>query len=139
MNTRRAKQPRRSFEAGETLLEVLIAMVILTGAISALIGGLASALLDSARNREQATGNTLLRSYAEAVKQSGREGFNCAGGIYVASGNRYVTPAGWRVGNVCPGANVGSQEVTVFACPPRLSSCTTSVAPFRLEIAVRLP
>ena len=48
----------------------LIAIMIVGSAIAALISGLTTTISNSARHREMATANTLLRSYAEAVKQT---------------------------------------------------------------------
>lgn len=139
MSTQTTQRRRGRGDAGETLLEVLIALVILGGAIAALVGGLSTAILSSGRHREQATANNLLRSYAEALKQTARDGYNCTGTAYTVSSDRYVTPAGWNAGNTCSGANPGTQQVTVFACPPRVTSCSTAAAPFRLDVWVRVP
>lgn len=125
-------------EAGETLIEVLSAIIILGIAIAALLAGLGSTVSNSARHRDLATGNALLRSYAEAVKQSTRAGYvNCASNYNVPA-TAYSLPNGWAaptntVVDPCPAGNdPGTQRVTISIVTPR--NVTQS-----LDIWVRKP
>lgn len=54
-------------ERGTTLVELLIAVVILGTAFTALLGGIANGMMTSDVNRKQAQSSDLLRSYAENV------------------------------------------------------------------------
>ena len=56
---------------GETLVEILVAVAILGLAATALLGALGTVTSASALHREQATAETAIRSYAEAVKAVG--------------------------------------------------------------------
>ena len=54
-------------DRGETLLEILIAMVILGITTAAILGAFASAISESARHRSLVVMNTMLRNYAETA------------------------------------------------------------------------
>jgi type II secretory pathway component PulJ len=65
--------PRRSgerSEAGETLIEVLIASALMGLVVVAIIGGLASVLLGSKLHRDQADGNRTLVGAMERLKSA---------------------------------------------------------------------
>jgi prepilin-type N-terminal cleavage/methylation domain-containing protein len=74
-------------DRGETLVEVLVAVVILGIAGVAVIAGLQMSVQASDIHRKQTTGGAYVRSYAEAVQQ------------YVASGH-YIPCAGADAYNV---------------------------------------
>ena len=59
----------RSSEAGETLVEMLIAIVIIGIAVTAILGALLTSMTASTQHRGLAVEDTLLRSYAEQAKQ----------------------------------------------------------------------
>jgi type II secretory pathway pseudopilin PulG len=94
MNRKRTRQPNRR-DAGETLIEVLITMIIVGVAISALVAGIATSVLATSRHRDHATANALLRSYAEAVKENARTGYIPCASSYDNLDGRYAQPAGW--------------------------------------------
>ena len=60
--------PRRS-EDGATLLEILMAVMVVGVAFVALLGGLGTSVISSDLHRKQAVAETTIRRYAEAVKQ----------------------------------------------------------------------
>jgi len=60
--------PRASGQAGDTLVELLIALTIIAIAASALMGMLTEALAASGEHRTLAVLDTILRSYAESAK-----------------------------------------------------------------------
>ncbi|HYS38718.1 MAG TPA: type II secretion system protein [Pseudonocardiaceae bacterium] len=81
---------RPADDRGETLLEVLIAVVIMGIAIVAIIGGLVTSVLLSDVHRKQATAGAAVRDYAETIEK------------YAAAGN-YVpcaTAASYAAGSV---------------------------------------
>ena len=62
------KTHARDFEGGNTLLEVLIAIVVISLTVVALLGALVTALTSSAEHRSLSTIDTVLKSYAENAK-----------------------------------------------------------------------
>ena len=56
-----------SSDAGETLVELIIAVAIMGITVVAIIGGIATTILMSDIHRKQATAGSYVRSYAEAV------------------------------------------------------------------------
>jgi Tfp pilus assembly protein PilV len=64
----RRHRARGRGDAGESLVEILVAISILGVSIVALTGGLAASILDSSVHRQHATGDTIARSVAECLK-----------------------------------------------------------------------
>jgi len=65
-------------EAGSTLVELLVTLVILGIAFVTLLGGMFTAVTTSHRHRQQTVADSALRSFAEAVKVAGYRA-DCAG------------------------------------------------------------
>ena len=55
-------------EAGDTLIEVVIAVVVIALTAAALLGAITTSIVSSAAHRNLSTDDTLLRSYAEEVQ-----------------------------------------------------------------------
>ena len=55
-------------QAGTTLIEVIVTVAIMAIAFVAILGGMATSVLMSDVDRKQATSQTILRDYAEAVQ-----------------------------------------------------------------------
>lgn len=108
-------------QAGATLVELLVALTILSIAVAALIGGMASAIVVSDAHRKQATGDTVARSAAEHIKSSGVAYADCATTYPVPSGSTATiasieywngaTPAGFATS--CPATDLGLQRITI--------------------------
>lgn len=115
-------------ERGETLLELLIALVIMSVAVVAVIGGLVASIAVSDIHRKQSTAGAAVRDYAENVEKHvagagytacaapsayapGTVGFTAPSG-YAASAVsvRYWSGTAWTAG---PCTDVGLQELTV--------------------------
>ena len=62
-------------QRGSTLAEVLVAIVILSIAGVAIVSGMASASLASDTHRKEVTADTVVRSYANVIKQRAQLGF----------------------------------------------------------------
>ena len=89
-------------DRGETLVELLVATVILGIAVVAVVGGLASSILISDVHRKQAQAGVTVRDYAEAVQAA----------VATAQGNYVACPS-------APGYGPASAAVaaTVFTVP----------------------
>src|ERR1700730_2918378 len=68
IRAQRGATPQRSLESGDTLVEVLIAVVIIAIAASALLGALVTSISGSRSQRSLAVDDAVLKSFAEATK-----------------------------------------------------------------------
>jgi prepilin-type N-terminal cleavage/methylation domain-containing protein len=112
-------------DAGVTLVELLVTVVILGVVFVAILGGMATGMVVSDLHRKQATAETIIRSYAEAVKPAPYT--VCAGtAAYAASAVGYSVPAGLRptyavsvaaVRYWQPGGSTGSFVSSLGSCP----------------------
>jgi type II secretory pathway pseudopilin PulG len=82
MPRRPARHPRD--DRGETLIELLVTLVILSTAVIAIVGALATAIKVSDIHRKQANANAYVRAYAEAIE------------TYVASGSAANPTIGYK-------------------------------------------
>jgi type II secretory pathway pseudopilin PulG len=64
----RPRCTRQRAETGSTLIEVLIAIMVLGIGVAALVGGLVTSISASSIHRDAATRDTIIRSYAEQLK-----------------------------------------------------------------------
>jgi Tfp pilus assembly protein PilV len=81
-------------EDGATLIEVLIAVMILGVAVVAFIGALGTGVVSSDVHRRQATAETAIRRYAEAVKARPFTA-TCPTTTYPISSGTFSAPAGF--------------------------------------------
>jgi Tfp pilus assembly protein PilV len=61
---------RRRDDRGESLVELLVAIVIMSTAVVALLAGLATAIVVSDQHRKQAVAGAQVRTFAEAVERA---------------------------------------------------------------------
>ncbi|GAA2663722.1 type II secretion system protein [Streptomyces lunalinharesii] len=110
---------RRRGEEGETLIEVLVAVVLIGVAFVTIIGGIGTALISSVTQQKVTSADSVIRSAAEKVVSD----------PYVSCASSYETPtppAGYTVavtieywdgvgafGRSCPTADTGVQRVTL--------------------------
>jgi len=60
-------------DLGETLVEVVLTVVIMAVAVTALVSALASSTASATAHRSNVVGDTVMRNYAEAVKDGAAE------------------------------------------------------------------
>ncbi|MFJ6051567.1 type II secretion system protein [Streptomyces sp. NPDC092307] len=120
MTGRPARRPwRRRGEEGETLVEVLVAVVLIGVAFVTILGGIGTAIISSARQQQVTSADSVIRNAAEKVL--GAPYVSCAGGYETPT-----PPAGYTVtvtiehwdgvgafGRSCPTADTGVQKVTL--------------------------
>lgn len=86
-------------DEGTSLIEVLIAVVILGIAVPGLLSGLAAAALTSGIHRGQADAHVAIVSAADSLRDDARNPYSCTLTTYdVLRG--VVLPAGWSAGDV---------------------------------------
>ena len=120
-------------ERGETLLELLIALVIMGIGVLAIIGGLGTSMSMSGLHRNQSTAGVIVRDYAESIEAFvGGSGYQpCAApsayapaavGYSTPSANYVPSPVSVRYWNgsafVSSCADVGLQQLTIQVAAP---------------------
>jgi Tfp pilus assembly protein PilV len=103
----------RQREAGSSLIEVLIAVLILGITVSALVGGVISSILTSRIHRDDATGDTVIRSYAEQIE--------------AAVVTQCATSSTYTIGYTPPSFFTAA-EAPSTSCPPTTEVVTLSVS-----------
>jgi Tfp pilus assembly protein PilV len=119
-------------ERGETLLELLIAVVIMGITVVAVVGGLVTSILMSDIHRKQSTAGAYVRDYAEAVENYVAAGHYDAGVSPNYSGVGFTAPTGFTA------------SVTSVKCwngTTTFSTCgtDTGVQMVTLKVATNLP
>ena len=112
----RARRDAADLESGDTLLEVIIAIVVISIGVVALVGALTASITDSVTYRSLASLDTILKNFAEAAKydvqlQSSTSSTyaNCDGASWSASG-----PPSYEVVSEYPTTATTGSTVTVF-------------------------
>ena len=123
---RRAKRPSRDgpdpSDNGSTLIEVLVASVIMGSAVIVLVTGLGTLFASSIQNRESTTAGVVARSYAESLVVAVTESGAWCSPTYTVA---YTPPAGYSVAPVygaCPANNATTpqfQIATITATTPK--------------------
>lgn len=141
--------PARGTEAGETLVEVLVAIAILGIAAVAILAGLTLSVKSSDIQRKEATGGSYVRSLAEAVENYVSSTSNhyqsCAGAGYYTGKVSLTLPTGyttsqnaaqvWNGSNwVSCGSDKGVQRVMLTVTSP---GDTTHTAVEKLYLILR--
>jgi type II secretory pathway pseudopilin PulG len=124
---------RNRDEAGETLVEIVLTIVIFGLAVGALLAAIGTAAGASKEHRELATADVVLRSYAEATKQAVRD--VCVGPA--AAGTPYTVTFTPQDGftatggdGVCPPVTAPVERSLVVTDPDHLTTA-------RMKIVVR--
>jgi type II secretory pathway pseudopilin PulG len=107
-------------ESGVGLIEVVMAMVVLGGAIAALLAAITTAVYSSSTHRNLVRTDTVMRNYAEATKQAVRDG--CDGGT---SGGTYSV-------------TYSATDFT-FSTSPSGQTCPDATTPTLLTLSVTGP
>jgi type II secretory pathway pseudopilin PulG len=122
----------RHDEAGTSLIEIVIALVVLGGVVASLMAALVTSSTASNTHRDLVTADAVLRDYAEATKQAVRASCVEGGTTYSVS---YAPPSRFTVGPLdaqpCPSVTA-TQVVHLTVTLP---SGTTK----GLDIRVRTP
>lgn len=118
-------------DAGSTLVEVLIALVIAAGAVFVLVGGMASLFTNSIQNRQSTTAGVVARDYAEALEvvvaqssAAATDGAWCSSTYTVP----FSAPAGYAVSaayGTCPEVSATTaqfQTVAITVTAPNLAA-----------------
>jgi type II secretory pathway pseudopilin PulG len=122
-------------EAGDSLIEIIFAIVVIGLVASALFAAIATNTNGTTSHRDLVTADHVLRNYAENVKQAVRTGCTAAGATWTPS---YTAPTGYSVNalaagvRTCP-AVTSTQQVDLTVTLPN-GSTTKS-----LSLAVRTP
>lgn len=110
-------------EVGESLVEILIALVIIGIVVSALYASFATASTASKSHRDLVTADAVLRNSAEATKSAVRTSCSNGGTTYSVS---YSAPAGFTAP-----ASVANQS-----CPPKSVAEPSVLSPLTLTVTM---
>ena len=111
-----------SIDRGMSLIEIVVSIVLLGLVVSALVAGLQTAAYASKSHRDLTTADTVLRSYAEAIKAAVRH--DCTSpGLPVVVPPPAGVPGGYSV------ALLPNNAAGPIVCPP-----TTSVLSVRISM-----
>jgi prepilin-type N-terminal cleavage/methylation domain-containing protein len=105
-------------DGGFTLIEVLMALLILGTAIGALVATIGSATNNSRTHRDLATQDIVMRSYVESVKETVRATCTTSTPTYSVA---YSPPAGYTTStdsNACPPNASATPTVTATVVGP---------------------
>jgi type II secretory pathway pseudopilin PulG len=125
-----------SREGGETLVELLFAMAMLSIAVVTIVGSMATAISFSTRHRQQASAATYLTTAAENVKAadyspcpsaSYSPGFSQSGWTITAPPEDVMAMAADGSVAPCTGADTGLQRVTIRVEAPSGYTISTDI------------
>lgn len=111
--------PSRARDDGFTLVEVLVALAILTAAVATIVAALGTAGNTSDRHRKQAQDEVAIRAWAEAVEGAA---FSCTAATYVAATLGVTIPTGYvattptvttLAGGACATSGFATLKVTI--------------------------
>jgi Tfp pilus assembly protein PilV len=129
---------RTRSEAGESLIETLIASALMSIVVVAIIGGMSTMLLGSTLHRQQADANTYLVSAMERIKSGDFPRWKCtdtgtAQALYEAEAQNVTVPAGWTIG-VDPAKPIQFQYIDTTGSAPaiRFGSVCDEATPLQL-------
>jgi len=119
-------------EGGETLLEIVIAVVVIGIVFSAFFAAYSTAALGSTTHRSAAQADAILRNAAEATKNAVRD--QCASANASTPGATYAAvmpsvPAGWSPVSVTPSDQTCPAVPTSSTCPPTTAANASSSIP----------
>jgi type II secretory pathway pseudopilin PulG len=109
---------RKGGDEGESLVEIVIALVLIGLVVSALMAGLATVARASKAQRDLVRVDTVLRSYAESVKNQVRLG--CDGSFGDTYNDSFGAPLGFT-----------ATQPTPYNCP----ATATAVVPKTLTVS----
>jgi type II secretory pathway pseudopilin PulG len=130
-----APEPARGSEAGDSLVEVLLAVVIIGITAVSLMAGFATSISASAEHRDLVTLDTILRSYAESATYQIQQ---ASSPLFVSCGTTYFPTFTIPTGTT--GYTVGISSVSYWNGSAFTGSCTAgSTAPQQITASATGP
>ena len=115
------RHPGDNDENGETLLELLVSVAIMGTAFVAILAGIGTTLIATDSHRQQATAETVLRSYAERIQDAADVAY-----VDCATTASYANPVGFSLPASGWSASVSSVLFWQGDTPPTFAaSCPT--------------
>ena len=120
-------------QRGDSLIEIIISIVVIGLVVSAVVAAISTSENGSASHRELVTADTVMRNYAEAVKQAVRSTCTSSGGTWSTSSFSQTAgyPASTPSSHTCPGVTTTAVATVNVGLP----NGTTKT----MDIAVRTP
>jgi type II secretory pathway pseudopilin PulG len=127
-------------EAGETLVELLVTIVIMGASFVAILAGVGIAIASSDSHRQEASAEGILRSYGERIDDPRDVPYvDCATTATYTNPVGFTAPAGWTLSvtgvaylqadntysSSCPSPERGAQQLTLRAVSPHAKHAAT--------------
>jgi type II secretory pathway pseudopilin PulG len=143
----------RDLERGETLVELLLAIVILGIAGVAVLGGLGTSIIVSDAHRKQTVSGAAVRAYAEQLQTKvaalGYVSCATAPGSYASAAVGYIAPAGyaasstgvtyWNLATKTFGTTCGTPDSGVQAVTLQVRDTADTRGTVSLTVVIRKP
>jgi len=125
----------RSREAGDSLIEIIFAIVVIGLVVSGITAAISTSENGSTAHRQLVTSDTVLRNYAEAVKTAVRTSCTSSGATWTATYPPPGLPSGYTVnglsGQPCPTVTTTSPVALQVRQPNSISKS--------MNIVIRTP
>jgi type II secretory pathway pseudopilin PulG len=120
-------------QRGDSLIEIIIAIVVIGLVVSAVIAAISTAENGTTTHRQLVTADTVMRNYAESVKQAVRSTCTASGGTWSTS--TFVQTAGYPASTPSSQSCPAVTATAVVTLNVGLPNGTTKT----MDIAVRTP
>ena len=125
---------KRPNQRGDSLIEIIIAIVVIGLVVSAITAAISTSENGSAAHRRLVTGDTVMRNYAEAVKTAVRTSCTPSGGTWSAA-YPGTMPNGYSVNTLSAKTCPAVTSTATVALQVQLPNSTTK----SMTIVVRTP
>ena len=132
-------QTRRRDETGDTLVEIVIALVIIGIVVGSFFAAITTSASASKAQKDFVTADAVLRNYAEATKQEVRSPSCSTSGTPLDTSGYPAVPSGFSVLAAQPGGNVPVCPAVTSVERIDITATLPSGNQQHLSIAVRAP
>ena len=122
-------------ERGDSLIEIIIAIVVIGMVVSAITAAISTSENGSTAHRQLVTGDAVMRNYAEAVKTAVRTSCTSSGATWTATYPPPGIPSGYSVNALSAQPCPGVTSTSAVALHVQLPNGTVK----SMDVVVRTP